>query len=96
MEEIIMWGKIKGFFTVIFAYAKPIAKGAFNAVEPIVIAAAKEEVAKLSYSKLNSSDKRDEAFKTIKARVENETGRQVKASLVNYAIELAIKGLNNV
>jgi len=91
-----MWTKIKNFFGMVFTYSKPIMKGAFNSVEPLVLEVAKQEALNLANSDLSSSKKRERAFKNVKTRVESQTGQQVKATLINYAIETAVRNIKNM
>jgi hypothetical protein len=83
----IFFPKVKSFLSAVFNNAVQIAISE-------VMDFARTAVAELSLEDLTNSEKRNEAYKRIVARLKDE-GKEIKESIIRTTIELALLELKN-
>lgn len=90
-----MWDAIKLWASKIWSILRPSVMVWLTDLGQRVLNLAMEVVTELQKTDLASEEKRNAAFNTIKEKLEEE-GKEVKSSLINLAIEIAVNKLKSL
>lgn len=90
-----MWDAVKLWASKMWTILKPSVMVWLTAIGQRVLELAVEIVTELARTQLTNAEKRESAFNFIKEKLESE-GKEVRSSLINLAIEIAVTKMKSL